>query len=175
MPDWAKDFGKGISDWWKRTAFHEITSKLGIFFENTIGRAAKDFGNRIVSAGRELGHKFLEPVKDFFDGLDLSVGGTTGDIFSKGASALGFAEGTPLVPRNMVARIHQGEAVIPAAQNPNNPGSAAAVGGGGMTVNIYIQSDIRSLDGLSQAIRSNERQIATTIKQAVSSGRSLGV
>lgn len=50
-----------------------------------------------------------------------------------------FAVGTPFVPRDMVAQIHEGEAVIPAHQNPFNASASRPIGGttidvGGITV-----------------------------------------
>ena len=41
-----------------------------------------------------------------------------------------FASGTPFVPQNMLAVIHQGEMVVPAQMNPNNPANSNSLGGG---------------------------------------------
>ena len=41
-----------------------------------------------------------------------------------------FASGTPFVPHNMLALIHQGEMVVPAHMNPNNPANSNSLGGG---------------------------------------------
>jgi len=54
----------------------------------------------------------------------------------QGGEQFGFASGTPYVPFDMTARIHKGEAIIPASQN--RPG---ALGG----VNITINGDVVGL------------------------------
>jgi hypothetical protein len=65
----------------------------------------------------------------------LGLGASTGAASSinVGDTAMGYAEGTPYVPRNMFARLHEGEAVIPKAYNPAAGGSS---GGGGITINV---------------------------------------
>lgn len=49
--------------------------------------------------------------------------------------------GTNYVPRDMLAQIHEGEAIIPKRYNPFNPGHASALGG----VNNELVSELRSL------------------------------
>lgn len=65
-------------------------------------------------------------------------GGGIGSLFGGGSSflsGLGFAEGTPFVPKDGFAFIHRGEAIIPAAQNkPGAKGSSVS----GLTVNQYF-------------------------------------
>lgn len=79
-------------------------------------------------------------------------GGGTGASVAAGASSVGnvvghFASGTDYVPRDMLAMIHKGERVVPAAQN------RAGGGGGGVTIVVYAK------DAQSFASRETQRQI----------------
>lgn len=67
-----------------------------------------------------------------------------------------FQEGTPFVPRDMLAVVHRGEAVIPAAANPFAGGRA-----GGDTFNIHIDARGRDMDEdrLAKLIEARIRRI----------------
>ncbi len=78
-----------------------------------------------------------------------SSGGLTVAGLRQVVTALGgtpsFDVGTNYVPRDMLARIHEGEAIVPKAYNPYNPG-ARAVGGSG------VSGDNRRLEALLEQL-----------------------
>ncbi|KVV12415.1 phage tail length tape measure family protein [Burkholderia ubonensis] len=96
---------------------------------------------------------------------DAVIGGAMADGSSEGLSALlglaAFDVGTPYVPNDMIAQIHQGEAIVPAWANRPEYNS------GGLTVNnqftipggvdMRTQSQIAAMAGasLSQAMKRN--------------------
>lgn len=101
---------------------------------------AKDHVTRFFNSLSDDARKALDI--NFPSGVSAEVGlnitkGLAGGIQS--GSALGFnslpqfAMGTPHVPYDMTARIHQGEAIIPASQNR------------GGTANIYVELDGKTI------------------------------
>ncbi|AOJ62494.1 hypothetical protein WJ32_08505 [Burkholderia ubonensis] len=96
---------------------------------------------------------------------DAVIGGAMADGGSEGLSALlglaAFDVGTPYVPNDMIAQIHQGEAIVPAWANRPEYNS------GGLTVNnqfvipggvdMRTQSQVAAMAGasLSQAMKRN--------------------
>jgi hypothetical protein len=86
---------------------------------------------------------------------------------SFGASALpSFAVGAWNLPSDMIAQVHAGEMIVPAAQAAQiraggGGGSGGGGGGGGMNLNIT------AMDGASvmTAIRANMPQIARSLQQ----------
>jgi hypothetical protein len=89
-------------------------------------------------------------------GVALGGGGIGGALFAGLSGILGFEVGTPYVPQTGLALVHQGEAIIPASQNP-----AAGGAGGGTPVTMNI--NISALDGASvqRIIPMLTRQIAS--------------
>jgi hypothetical protein len=71
-----------------------------------------------------------------------------------------FAMGTPYVPRDMLAVVHRGEAIIPASQN----GRASQTGGG-----VNVQIDIANVEGNVDhgAILRLERLLGARLEQAM--------
>lgn len=108
-----------------------------------------------LSAGLNFGS-----FADFFG----SAGGEAA-IGNMGADFLipGFAVGTPYVPRDMVARIHKGERIVPAAQNRREMGYGRNERMGAITQNFILpgptsrpsqqQLGARAYDGLTRAWR----------------------
>lgn len=82
------------------------------------------------------------------------IGGWVGSLLS---SLPSFDVGTPYVPRDMVAMVHQGEKIIPAAQNRS--------GGGGQSISVVI-----NMAGGSSGsdLRQSAGDIARRIGQTVS-------
>jgi hypothetical protein len=88
---------------------------------------------------------------DFFGGIMSSVKNIFGGMFGGAPS---FATGTPYVPRDMMAMVHKGEAIIPAAQNT-----------GGSTIVMNISTpDVGSF-------RASQNQIAGEMQSALSASR----
>ncbi len=94
----------------------------------------------------------------FGDLLSIIGGGMTVDTAGSGIGAGrtdggvglptrgGMATGTNYVPRDMVALLHKGEAIVPARYNPAAGGAGARGGGGGILLqpSITIHVDARS-------------------------------
>lgn len=91
-----------------------------------------------------------------------STGGTGGSSAAGGLSGLlgrlfSFDVGTPYVPYDMIAQVHQGEMIIPRNEaNMIRSGQA----GSGVTMNIYTPD--------ANSFRASERQIARQLKTRVS-------
>jgi hypothetical protein len=92
---------------------------------------------------------FTEPMANFFSTAITSM-------------LPGFAVGTDYVPQDMVARIHKGERIIPAAQN-------ATSGGSGQSINISINAtvgDVASKADVVAGMRATANQIAAQISRS---------
>lgn len=131
-----------------------------------MGVAGKGMGG-IAGAGGGLGGLFGEGTSGSNAWGFTMPGGSVGDVMpSIGGNAWGFTlpsfdVGTPYVPNDMIAQIHQGEAIVPA--HMNSPYSA----GGGVTVtnqfvlpngvDLRTQSQIASMAGMAvqQALKRN--------------------
>lgn len=79
-----------------------------------------------------------------------TIGGVVGDLIKKLPS---FDAGTPFVPRTTLAMVHQGERIVPAAQN--------RVGGG----NTYINMTVVTQD--ANSFRASDRQITDQLRRVM--------
>lgn len=85
-----------------------------------------------------LGDAVSGLFKDMLPGSAQQLSGPTGGGFWDSLTSWlpKFATGTPYVPQDMVAMVHKGERIIPAAEN--------RAGGGGVTIVQHINIDSRS-------------------------------
>ena len=136
-------------------------------FEAAIGgsKSFRDILKGLESDLLKLGTRKLitEPL---FDGIQGLLGGMMGGAGGGAASGIGsflsglipsFAVGTDYVPRTGLALIHQGERIIPAAQN------RAGMGGGSIVFNISTPD--------ANSFRSSSGQIAAKMAMAIASGQ----
>jgi len=136
-------------------------------FEAAIGgsKSFRDILKGLESDLLKLGTRKLitEPL---FDGIQGLLGGMMGGGGGSAASGIGsflsglipsFAVGTDYVPRTGLALIHQGERIIPAAQN------RAGMGGGSIVFNISTPD--------ANSFRSSSGQIAAKMAMAIASGQ----
>lgn len=110
---------------------NDIARELGLSFSSAFEDAVvggKKFGDVLRGLYDDLVRLTVrkavtEPLAEGFGGLLKGI--------NFGSLLPGFAVGTDYVPRDMVARVHKGEAIIPAAEN-------RAGRGGGVTVNMTV-------------------------------------
>ncbi len=96
------------------------------------------------------------------------AGSTTGDLLGSIASGFGgwlsglmkFDTGTDYVPQDMIAVIHKGEKIIPAAQNKPGAGQPVIIQ---LTQNV---GDIATASMLRDANESTKRQIAAALERS---------
>jgi len=105
------------------------TTNLGLFAQLDINQA---IGSRDFSAGNEgaaAASLAAQAIASGWTQTDIAAvlgwsAGEVEDYFKNAAGIPKFAVGTNFVPRDMLAYIHQGEAVVPKAYNPAAGGAA---------------------------------------------------
>lgn len=138
----------------------------------------------------QIQKSIMQPIAGAFDAAG-GLGGIFSGLFGSGTSASpsstsatastwtstsmpmlpSFAVGTDYVPHDMIAQIHKGERIVPAAFNPANGG-----GGQAITISQPISIDARGADaGVEQRLRAmmpmllaeNSRSIVGAVNQAL--------
>lgn len=90
--------------------------------------------------------------------------------FFQNAGIAQFAVGTNYVPRDGLAMIHEGEAIIPRAFNP----SAGGAGNADMVAEIRaLRKDLVALQASSEATAASSRKTAAMIETATEGGRAM--
>jgi len=148
-----------------------VTANLGLVADktDTAKTAADEFGMTMASAfegaivnGKEFGDVVDGLAQDILRmTLRKAVTDPLSGWISKGITAMlpSFAVGTDYVPRDMVAQIHQGERIVPAAQN--HGGSD-----GGITINIAATvGDIASKSDVVAGMRATANQITASLSR----------
>lgn len=121
----------------------EAAKELGFAFQSSFEDAIVE-GKKFSEVLRGLAKDVLRIAlrRGITDRLGTSLGDKLGDIF-KDIKIPGFAVGTDYVPRDMLAMVHKGERIVPAAENKQLTTRSAlgSVGmGGGVQNNITIQT-----------------------------------
>ncbi len=98
--------------------------------------------------------KIVDQSMDLVDSGGLANGAVS--LLSKVAGLFGFATGTDYVPRDMLAVVHQGEKIIPAAQNRGQSGQ----------VN-HITINLSGAGGSAADMRRSSGQIAREVAAAI--------
>jgi hypothetical protein len=119
----------------------ELSKKAYATLISTLQKQAKS-GNAEVANAARLALAELEKLLSAWSALPP----TLRRDFTGGQGKGGFATGTPYVPYDMVAQIHQGEIIVPRAQSDAIRAGRATLGAGGdtggsLTVNIYPDRD----------------------------------
>lgn len=78
-----------------------------------------------------------------------------------------FAVGTEFVPRDMIAQIHKGEKIIPAAQNNGSSQQPVTV------IQNFTVGDVASISMVRQAVAGSEKRIAGAMGRSMSYGGAL--
>lgn len=142
-----------------RTVFEETRNALSAAFRDAQGNPLRAFGNALANT------LFTRATASLVDALATAAvgrngrGGLLGDLLSGlsifggsgdaklasdaagvNAALPGFSSGIDYVPRNMVARIHEGEAVVPKKYNP----AAGGAGGASVQVTQHFHVDARA-------------------------------
>lgn len=142
----AADFGQTMGQ-----GFSELTRQVGLWITENIITPASDAVKGIVSVGKEVVDNIKEGISSAWDGLVQWFKGIWNSIFgnlkaniqvTKSGSPEGagkFATGLDYVPYDeFPAILHKGEAVLTADEA--SVWRSGGSGGGGMTINQYIQS-----------------------------------
>jgi hypothetical protein len=152
MDTFAKQAAKNIQDAFADFLFDPFSKGTKSMLES-FGTAIRKMIANAVAA--DLGKRIFG---------DVGSGGGFGGIISKGLGGIGdmlpsFDVGTSYVPRDMVAKIHQGERIIPAAQN---------TGAGGHSVSVVINM---GAGGSASDVRRAGGAVAREVLSAISSSR----
>jgi hypothetical protein len=140
---------------------------------------SKAFANMAASVIEDLikmGVKILAEATAM-EALSLATGGALGGFGAGGfgswlGSMLHFDEGTEYVQQTGPAIIHQGEMVVPADQNPNNPANRLGDGGGDT---FHAHNNIGGIHINTGGGAADPATIARAVNKAFSNGDHFGL
>lgn len=118
---------------------------------------------------------FLAPV------MGPAAAGPAAEAQGVVMGAASFAVGSWQLPSDMIAQVHQGEMIVPAAQTPWAQGlmsnAAGGAGGGGVTVNHATHFNISAMDSgdVKRWFKQNGRTVMRTVNESVRLGAHLGL
>lgn len=99
-------------------------------------------------------------VADKDNGILTSIFKIGANIFGSGGGFPSFDVGTPYVPRDMIAKIHKGERIVPAEYNKP--------GGRGDTIQVYQTLTVQA--GVAQTVRAEMMALLPRFKQEAIAG-----
>jgi hypothetical protein len=178
FPAAMESIGAEINAWWQRTIWADLTTGFGevigawaVAFDEQITQpfvnAITDAATIFVDTMRTAGENLAAPIVDFlskFRWPEIKVpspGGTGGGLLEQ-VTGFSFQQGTPFVPRTGLAMVHQGEAIIPAAQNAAGFGEINMP----MTFNITV-AGAGAADEIVRIFRQNTRGAADEVRRII--------
>lgn len=135
-----------------------------LLYTRLVGRLADALATAAVGKDGKSG--YLSDVIRFVGGYGGEGGGayTSVDVVPSGVP---LATGTNYVPRNMLALLHEGEAVVPKPYNPAAGGKAAAGAAAppAVVLNMNVQGDVgkkaqRAMLGIASQIQARQQRQA---------------
>jgi tape measure domain-containing protein len=150
---------KKTSDDLKKT-YDELGDSFSSAFEDAIINGEK-LGDVLRSLGQDIARLLLK--KTIGGSLEDSIGGLVGNIFG-GFSFGSFATGIQNVPYDMTARLHKGEAVIPAQQAAklSNSGEGYVVNIDARGAEAGVEEKIKGVMQEVMALRNDVPNIAVS-------------
>jgi hypothetical protein len=166
----------------------EFGRSLGLTLSSAAGEALRNwegFGSFMRALGQDIGQiiyqlTVLKPLQSGIAGLvkDADLGSLFRGVGGGGGGGAGgswrgggdfdlpsFDVGTAYVPRDMIAKVHQGERIIPAAQN-----RAGAMGGAVSITNVYNIDSRSDQAAIIAEIRASEQRTLAQVVEARSRG-----
>lgn len=143
-----------------KTAADEFGMTMASAFEDAI-LSGQDFGDVLDSLIQDMLRMTIR--KAVTDPMSSFISSAIGSFLP------GFAVGTDYVPQDMIAKIHKGERIIPAAQNKGGNGGGQPI----TVIQNFTVGDVASVSMLRQAVAGSERRIAASIGRSMTYGGAL--